>query len=193
MHGGGPYLIDWFLYDGTSVMKELLCSIWKMNIRCHCFPVILCQFKQCISCDFFENSKRLYSVRVTSFSFPTGIFLSKDNHGNTRTIEVCLKLTIKTPEQCQRRRSSVFVVTINIFHTLFFCFHCWLWARKCPNWVNTGLCQIFMNMINTIRDESFKNELTQICGRQPLKILNFYGLFNVSKHCYVFEQLFMKW
>ena len=172
-------------------MKELLCSIWKMNIRCHCFPVILCQFKQCKSCDFFENSKRLYSgshllVSQPAFSCPKTTMETPEQLKS-------LKLTIKTPEQCQRRRSSVFVVTINRFHTLFFCFHCWLWARKCPNWVNTGLCQIFMNMINTIRDELFKNELTKICGRQPLKILNFYGLFNVSKHCYVFEQLFMKW
>ena len=62
---------------------------------------------------------------------PVGIYLFKVNDGYTRTMcEICSKLTIKTPE----RRHDVFLVslllTFNKFHTLFLCFHCWLWTRK---------------------------------------------------------------
>ena len=50
----------------------------------------------------------LKSVRICSF-FPTGIYLLKVNNRNTRTrCEICLKLTIKTPERRQWR-----VVTIS--------------------------------------------------------------------------------
>ena len=38
------------------------------------------------------------------------INLLKVNHEKTRTIrEICSKLTIKTPERCQYRRSDVFI------------------------------------------------------------------------------------
>ena len=42
---------------------------------------------------------------------PAGIYLLKVNNRNTRTrCEICLKLTIKTPEQRQLRLSGVFIV-----------------------------------------------------------------------------------
>ena len=42
---------------------------------------------------------------------PVGIYLLKVNYRNTRTrCEICSKLTIKTPEQRQWRRSGVFIV-----------------------------------------------------------------------------------
>ena len=70
--------------------------------------------------------------------YPASIYLLKVNNRNTRTrLEICLKLTLKTPERCQRR-SDVFIVnvvgvvlvsllfvlvslllTLNPFHTLF--------------------------------------------------------------------------
>ena len=68
--------------------------------------------------------------------FPTGIYLLKVNNRNTRArFEICTKLTIKTPERCHSRRSDdvIYVVlvylllTLNIFHTLFWCFYCLLW------------------------------------------------------------------
>ena len=41
------------------------------------------------------------------------------NNRNTRTrSEIYLKLKIKTPEQRQLRRSGVFILNLNIFHTL---------------------------------------------------------------------------
>ena len=49
----------------------------------------------------------------------------KVNNRNTRkSCEICSRLTTKTPEQCQWRRSSVFIV--NVGHTLYLFsdFHC---------------------------------------------------------------------
>ena len=44
-------------------------------------------------------------------AFPSGIYLLKVNNRNTRTrCEISSKLTIKTPEQRQWRRSGVFIV-----------------------------------------------------------------------------------
>ena len=41
---------------------------------------------------------------------PAGIYLLKVNNRNTRTrCEICLKLTIKTPERCQWHRSGIFI------------------------------------------------------------------------------------
>ena len=43
--------------------------------------------------------------------FPAGIYMLKVNNRNSRTrCEICLKLTIKTPERRQQRRSGVFIV-----------------------------------------------------------------------------------
>ena len=45
------------------------------------------------------------------FGSPVVIYLRKVNNRNTRTrCDVCSKLTIKTPEQRQWRRSGVFIV-----------------------------------------------------------------------------------
>ena len=42
---------------------------------------------------------------------PIGIYLLKVDNENTRIrSEICSKLTIKTPERCHWRRSSVFIV-----------------------------------------------------------------------------------
>ena len=42
----------------------------------------------------------------------------------------CWKSTIKTPQRRQWRRSGVFIVILNRFHTLLRCFYCRLWASK---------------------------------------------------------------
>ena len=50
-------------------------------------------------------------------AFPTDIYLLKINNRNTRTrCEICLKLTIKTPERRKWRRSHVSIV--NFEHIL---------------------------------------------------------------------------
>ena len=60
----------------------------------------------------------------------TGIYLFKRNNGNMRTMcEICSKLTIKTPERLHRR-PGVFLLTLNIFASLFWCFKCWFWASR---------------------------------------------------------------
>ena len=49
---------------------------------------------------------------------PPGIYLLKVNNRNTRTsCEICSELTIKTLERCQWRRSGVFIVNFEHFHT----------------------------------------------------------------------------
>ena len=49
--------------------------------------------------------------------YPVGIYLLKVNNRNTRTrCEICSKLTVKTPERHQCRRSDVFIV--NFEHIL---------------------------------------------------------------------------
>ena len=46
-----------------------------------------------------------------SYFFPVGNYMFKVNNSNTRTrCEICSKLTIKTPERRQWRRSGVFNV-----------------------------------------------------------------------------------
>ena len=49
-------------------------------------------------------------MKIYPSMIPAGIYLFQAHNGNTRTMcEICLKLTIKTPEQ-RRRRSGVFIV-----------------------------------------------------------------------------------
>ena len=59
------------------------------------------------------------------------IYLFKFNSRNTRkSCEISSKLTIKIPEQCQCF-SGVLLMHLNLFHTFFYCFHCWPWTGKC--------------------------------------------------------------
>ena len=55
---------------------------------------------------------------------PANIYLFKVNIKNNRSArkrcEICSKLTIKTPEQHQRHRSGVLLLTSNIFQTFIF-------------------------------------------------------------------------
>ena len=51
--------------------------------------------------------------KVCRSAQPVGIYLLKVNNRNSRMrCEICLKLTIKTPEQRQSRRSGVFIVNV---------------------------------------------------------------------------------
>ena len=58
-------------------------------------------------------SLKLFFLNTETISLPTplDIYLLKVNDRNTRTrCEICLKLTIKTPERRQLRSSGVFIV-----------------------------------------------------------------------------------
>ena len=69
---------------------------------------------------------RLYKL------YPIGIYLLKVNNRNTRTMrEICSKLTIKIPEWRQWRFLVSLLLTLNRFHTLFWCFYCWLKTSNC--------------------------------------------------------------
>ena len=45
-------------------------------------------------------------------------------------------------------------------------------------WKKNGLCDFLLPFASYIWDNVFKNEPSKICGRQPLKKLKWYGLFN---------------
>ena len=73
----------------------------------------------------FLKSKCVFSIEADKFSYH---LLVESGNENIRTMrEMCLKLTIKTPEWC---RPAVFIVNLEQFHTLFWYFHCWLWTSK---------------------------------------------------------------
>ena len=62
----------------------------------------------------------------------TGIYSNKVNNGNTRTMcETCSKLTLKKLERRQWRRSVVFLLTLNRFLLLCWCFHYRLLRSNC--------------------------------------------------------------
>ena len=63
---------------------------------------------------------------IRAISSPAGIYLLKVNNRNTRTsYEICPKLTIKTLEWRQWRRSGVFIV--NLKHVIAGCLVSQLW------------------------------------------------------------------
>ena len=69
-------------------------------ISCNNYKLLLLNWRHTNKCS-------IYSARFN----PVGIYLLKVNNRNTRTrCEICSKLTIKTPERRQLRRSSVFIV-----------------------------------------------------------------------------------
>ena len=49
---------------------------------------------------------------------------------NTGTRCKCAKLIINTPKQCHWGCSGVFSVNFKLLHTLFQCFHSWLWTSN---------------------------------------------------------------
>ena len=84
-----------------------------------------------------HNANTFESGTITDVNNPglVGTYLLKFNNGNIKKLyEICSKLTIKTPERRQDAlswfRSGVFILTLNRFHTMFWCFNCWLWTSK---------------------------------------------------------------
>ena len=94
---------------------------------------IIRRFKSCLRCVEVvkvENYRQLSQLKIRLKA--ANIYLFKVNNRSTRKrFEIYLKLTIKTPE---RRHDVVPVflsLTLNIFHTSFYCFYHWLWTSKC--------------------------------------------------------------
>ena len=71
-----------------------------------------------------SNLPKAISLYIT---LTAGIYLSKFNTGNTRTMcEISSKLTVKTPE----RHLVFLMLTLSIYHLFVYCFHCWIWTSK---------------------------------------------------------------
>ena len=89
----------------TCLNKEflILCLMWITHLT---------WFKH------VDNCRSIWTPSQITPSCPAGIYLLKVNHRNTGVrCEICAKLTIKTPERCQRHRSCVFIV--NFEHILY--------------------------------------------------------------------------
>ena len=124
------------------------------------------------------------------WTLPTGIYLLKANNGNTKTMcEICSKI-IKTR------------TTIDIFHTLFLCFHCCLWTNQC--WlgfssvvtidfdhISFGWCfsffQLWLELFWSKNSVCFRHWYTTIGGLFNDFVLNF------SKFCAFLYSLLWAW
>ena len=64
----------------------------------------------------FHSNDNLFRNKPT---YPGGTYLFKANNGNTRTMrEICSNLVS-------------LLLTLNRFHTFFWCFYCWTWTSNC--------------------------------------------------------------
>ena len=97
--------------------KYLLVLEWLLALFGNWFkPYIL-------ACPVFWNLKIGMAKGGTVIRwFPGNIYLFKINNRNIRgRCEICAKVTIKTPERCEWRRSSVFIVSFeHILHLFLF-------------------------------------------------------------------------
>ena len=62
---------------------------------------------------------------------PARIYLFKVNNGNsTRACKICLKITIKAPEQRQLLQSSIFIFNFEQISYIVLYFYCRLWNKE---------------------------------------------------------------
>ena len=82
----------------------------------------------------YNDSKTICDIRWKSSSNLDGINLFKVNFGNTRTMrEIGSKVSLQTTEDVIDHVRVFWLLTLNRFLSLFWCFHCYLWKSKC--WV----------------------------------------------------------
>ena len=85
--------------------------------------IVLLAFRTKVSClSVMASSTQFYSSKSGSITAnrPSDIYLLKVNNRNTRTsCEICSKVTIKTPNDASSIVLVSFLLTLNIFHTLF--------------------------------------------------------------------------
>ena len=79
----------------------------------------------------FEHILHTSGISIVVFE-EVNIHLFKANNGYIRIMyQICSKLTIKKLVWRYRSRSGVLLLlTLNIFHTLFWRYHCWFWRGK---------------------------------------------------------------
>ena len=104
--------LDW-LYLALQYLELYREPVWTKSFwNCLMWIRHLTWFKQ------VDNCRSIWTPSQITPSCPAGIYLLKVNHRNTGVrCEICSKLTIKTPERCQRHRSCVFIV--NFEHILY--------------------------------------------------------------------------
>ena len=89
--------------------------IWDCTysiVMCHLLRKIDVRLEEgwLFDCIHFEELSNFWRLKERK-STPVGVYLLKVSNWNTRTkCEICLKLTINTPERRQWRRSGVFIV-----------------------------------------------------------------------------------
>ena len=143
-------VILFILTFALTLIPYKLKSIQETNLRtvkCFCGGVSSSSFIKFHSSKHLRASILLWETQSAAFYqyscilnyfgllnfltfFPAGIYLLKVNNRNIRTrCEICSKLTIKATVNVVL---VSLLLTLNIFHTLLYCFYCWLWAVKCP-------------------------------------------------------------
>ena len=113
---------------------------------------------------------------------PAAIYLFKVNRNTRRMCEIYSKLTLKTTERRHWRRSIVFTVNLNRFHSLFWCFYCWLWTSKCRPGEIGKYCRNAIEIIS---------QKVQIHAKRSRKKLSCQRYFAISI-CSNFGQWFLR-
>ena len=77
-----------------------------------------------------SDYKNFINLLIDTFLAAIGLF--NITSGNTITMcEIPSKLTRKTSERNQVCRLMSLLLTLNEYHTMFWCFYCWQWTRMC--------------------------------------------------------------
>ena len=117
-----------FLLDETQKLYERVPNInWTFHV--------------CFICRFFEGQATRDCVNFSFALLPASTYLLRVSNGNTKAMRaICSKLAIKIPESYQKDVNGMvlmlLLLTLNRFHTLLSCFHCWLWTQVNTGWVS---------------------------------------------------------
>ena len=109
---------------------------------------------------------------------PANIYIFKVSNRNfSKRSEICPKLTIKTPERSQWRRSLFFIVNFKHILHLFCCFYCWLWTGKCfLGWFIESFFK--KRYLNLPIDDTNLNDLNWLCKLfNPFSWRTWFSLF----------------
>ena len=96
---------------------------------------------------------------------PARICLVQSKNGNIKTTcKICLKLTTKMQEDVIDVILVSLLLTLNKFHILFRCFHCWLWTSKFywlyEHWLHTEIV-----VLRFSAKEGVLNNFAKITGK----------------------------
>ena len=136
--------------------------------------------------DIFKiNLKQLRFFPRKMVHLPSWYSLFKDQKlRHQSNLEICSKLMIKTPERSHSRCSGVFVfflLTLNKFHTLFWCFYCWHWTSKW--WIvcfSLYCVEHFMVQINETLNNALLNVNIRVQHLVTLYYLELFKTFSIN-------------